>query len=166
MNYCIFHSFWWCWQPDKKSKKILKSSWPYDAIVPQVFLISYLKCDKISWKLLMHNSQNELIFPFTRLHAHICTDLSILELWWRHKDVVMHMTPKTIHRLSTMHCSPCTELYSWPHRRLFSQCTAHHAVHSTASWTRSEGLWKGPVSPFQLADKSPMITDQHTAGAQ
>ena len=23
-----------------------------------------------------------------------------------------------------------------------------HAVHSTASWTRSEGLWKGPVFPF------------------
>ena len=39
-----------------------------------------------------------------------------------------------------------------------------HAVHSTAWWTRFEGLWKGPVSPFQLADKSPMITDQHTAG--
>ena len=23
-----------------------------------------------------------------------------------------------------------------------------HAVHSTASWTRSEGIWKGPDFPF------------------
>ena len=39
----------------------------------------------------------------------------------------------------------------------------NHAVHSTAWWSRSEGLWKGPVYPFS-ADKFPMITDQHTAG--
>ena len=25
---------------------------------------------------------------------------------------------------------------------------SEHAVHSTASWTRSEGLWKGPIFPF------------------
>ena len=24
---------------------------------------------------------------------------------------------------------------------------SRHAVHDTASWTRSEGLWKGPVFP-------------------
>ena len=27
-----------------------------------------------------------------------------------------------------------------------------------------EGLWTGLVYPLQLGDKSPMITDQHTAG--
>ena len=37
-----------------------------------------------------------------------------------------------------------------------------HAVHSTAWWSRSEGLWTGPEYPFQQSDKSPKITDQHT----
>ena len=33
------------------------------------------------------------------------------------------------------------EINKWIVKRL-------HAVQSTASWTRSEGLWKGPVFPF------------------
>ena len=38
------------------------------------------------------------------------------------------------------------------------------AVHSTAWWSRSEGLWTGPVYPLMARwYKSPMITDQHTA---
>ena len=39
-----------------------------------------------------------------------------------------------------------------------------HAVHSTAWWSRFEGLWMGPVYALQLGDKSSMITDQDTAG--
>ena len=39
-----------------------------------------------------------------------------------------------------------------------------HAVHSTTSWTVLKAFGRAQFSPLQLADKSPMITDQHTAG--
>ena len=51
-----------------------------------------------------------------------------------------------------------------------------HALHTTGLWSRSEGLWTGPIhlhthtipTPQHTGpgDKSPLIIDQHKAGAQ
>ena len=79
---------------------------------------------------------------------------------WHYNDVIIGVMASQITSLTSVYSTVYSGAYQSKHQSSASLAfvlwgihrgpvnSRHHAVHSTASWTRSEGIWMGPDFPF------------------